>query len=448
MKLTFCGGQNEVTGSNYMLESQNVKILIDCGLHQGSNEADTLNFKPFAYDPKDIAAVFITHSHLDHIGLLPKLVKAGFHGMIYSTGATKDFAEVMLNDSEHLLLREAERKAMPPLYVQADIDRVMDHWRGIQYHAPIAVGPYTVTLYDAGHILGSACIEVKAEGKTIVFSGDLGNFPAPIIKTTEMLKGADYCLVESTYGDRVHEDPKERRELLEDTIEDTVKSGGTLIIPTFAMERTQELLFQLHNLVEEKRIPRIPVYIDSPLAIKLTAIYKKHESYFNTATENIVRSGDDIMNFPGLHMTLTGEQSKEINNVPPPKVIVAGSGMSNGGRVQYHELRYLSDPKNTILFVGYQAQGTLGRQLLDGAPEVTIMGERVEVRAKRVNIPGYSAHADQPRLLQWVGSMRETLKKVYVVQGEKDSSETLSAKIRDTMAIATEVPEPGESVEL
>jgi metallo-beta-lactamase family protein len=448
MKLTFLGGAEEVTGSNYLLESGGQKILIDCGLHQGSHMASEENYKPFAYNPREITAVFITHSHLDHIGLLPKLVKDGFAGTIYSTSATKDFAALMLADSEHLLTAEAEHAARPALYSQPDIDRAMERWKGISYHESIFVGPFTVTLFNAGHILGSACVQVQTESKTIVFSGDLGNYPEPIIKPTEMLQGADYCLVESTYGDRVHEDPEKRREMLEDTIENTVRSGGTLVIPTFAMERTQELLFQLHQLFEEKRIPKVPVFIDSPLAIKLTAVYKKHEDYFNKETENIVRSGEDILNFPGLHLTLTTEQSKEINDVPPPKIVIAGSGMSNGGRILHHELRYLPDPKNTILFVGYQAEGTLGRQILEGAEEVKIFSETVPVRAKRVNIPGYSAHADQPRLIAWVNSMRETLKQVFVVQGEANASQVLAAKIRDTLAIPAQVPKPGESVEL
>ena len=391
----------------------------------------------------------MTHSHLDHIGLLPKLEKDGFSGTIYSTGATRDFAEIMLLDSEHILGKEAEREAKPPLYVAADIERLMDHWRGIHYHEPLVIGPFTVTAFDAGHILGSASYKIEAEGKTIAFSGDLGNTPAPIIKPTEPPTGeVDYCLVESAYGDRTHENEDTRREELENAIENTVRAGGTLVIPTFAMERTQELLYQMHTLFQEKRIPRVPVFIDSPLAIKLTVVYKKYESYFNTETQHIAKSGDDILNFPGLRLTLTTEQSKEINDVPPPKVVIAGSGMSNGGRILHHEIRYLPDPKSTILFVGYQAQGTLGRQILDGAREVTIFGEAVAVRANVVNIPGYSAHADQPRLLRWVGAMRQTLKKVFIVQGEQESSSVLAAKIRDTMAIDAEVPKTEESVEL
>ncbi|MGC9598927.1 MAG: MBL fold metallo-hydrolase [Minisyncoccia bacterium] len=448
MKLTFYGGVGEVTGANYLLESglPVTKIMVDCGLHQGSHYAERRNFDPFPYDPKDAAAVFITHSHLDHTGRLPSLVRAGFHGTVYSTAATKDFAELMLLDSEHILQTEAEREKKPPLYTTEDIMQLRTRWRGLRYHEPVTVGAFTAELFDAGHILGSASIRIKAEGKTIVFSGDLGNSPSPIIQPTEKLSEADYCVIESTYGDRVHENVDKRREQLEDVVEDTVKSGGTLMIPTFAMERTQELLYHLHQLFEEGRIPRVPVFIDSPLAIKLTAVYKKYESYFNSETAHIAKSGDDILNFPGLHLTLTTEQSKEINGVPPPKVVIAGSGMSNGGRILHHEMRYLPDPKSTILFIGYQGKGTLGREILDGAKEVRIFGTTVPVRCKKVNIPGYSAHADQPLLMAWLSPMRHSLKKVFVVQGEEGASEALAQKIRDELAVAVEVPKEKESV--
>jgi len=448
MKLSFYGGVGEATGANYILESGGTRIMIDCGLHQGSHYAEKQNFDPFPYDAKSVSAVFITHSHLDHIGRLPSLWRAGFRGTIYSTGATKDFAELMLIDSQHLLSMEAEREHKPPLYTDEDIMDVRHLWQGLRYHESVSVGPFTVELFDAGHILGSAIIRVKAEGKTVVFSGDLGNFPAPIIRPTEFIDAADYCLVESTYGDRVHANVDKRREELEDAVEDTVRSGGTLMIPTFAMERTQELLYHLHQLFGEGRIPRVPVFIDSPLAIKLTAVYKKYESYFNPETAHIARTGEDILNFPGLRLTLTTEQSKEINGVQPPKIVIAGSGMSNGGRILHHELRYLPDPKSSIIFVGYQAPGSLGRTILDGAKEVRIFGEMVPVRCKVLNIPGYSAHADQPRLLEWLSHMQRTLKKVFVVQGEERSSEILAGKIVDEMAVKAEVPKPKETVEL
>jgi len=407
-----------------------------------------MNFEPFPYDPKEISAVFVTHSHIDHIGRIPKLVKDGFRGNIYSTPATKDFAELLLLDSEHILMEEAKREKKPPLYTVDDVNSAMKLWQKRSYHEIVEAGPFRAEFFDAGHILGSAFIKIEADGKTIIFSGDLGNSPAPIIQPLEKAPYADYCLVESTYGDRVHEGVDERREALEDAIEDTVKSGGTLLIPTFALERTQELLYHMHQLFEEGRIPRVPVFIDSPLAIKLTAVYKKYERDFNKETSAVAKSGDDILNFPGLRLTLTTEQSKEINDVPPPKIIIAGSGMSQGGRILHHEIRYLPDPKSSILFVGYQAAGSLGREILDGAQEVKIFGEKVPVRCKKKMIPGYSAHADQPHLLEWIKSMRKGLKKIFVVQGEAGSSEALAHKITDELAVLAEVPKPREAVDL
>ncbi len=456
MQLTFYGGAGGVSASNYMLESvgsstslrASTKILIDCGLHQGSHYAERENFEPFKYDPKEIEAVFVTHAHVDHVGLIPKLVRDGFKGQIFSTPPTRDFAELLLLDSERILYKEAEREGKQPFYGAADVTRAMEMWKGITYHEPVAIGNFTVELFDAGHILGSSIIQVKAEGKTIVFSGDLGNSPAPIIMPTEQITAADYCLIESTYGGRVHEPADTQQELLEDAIEDTVKAGGVLLIPAFAMERTQDLLYQLNKLIEGGRVPRIPVFIDSPLAIKLTAVYKKYENYFNPETRAIIRSGEDILKFPGLRFTPTTEESKGINNVPPPKIIIAGSGMSHGGRILHHEIRYLPDPKSMILFVGYQAQGSLGRRIMEGAKSVSIFGEQVDVRCKMRVLSGYSAHADQPRLLEWLVPMRNTLKKVFVVQGEPVASEALAEAVRDDLVVETVIPKIGDSVVL
>jgi metallo-beta-lactamase family protein len=449
MQLTFYGGTGEATGANYILESGGTKIMIDCGLHQGSHYADRENFEQFAYDPKSVAAVFITHSHLDHIGRLPSLVLAGFAGTIYSTHATRDFATLMLEDSEHLLAKEAEREARPPLYIDKDIARVTGLWKGLKYHEPVEIGPFKVELYDAGHILGSAIIHVECEGKTIVFSGDLGNVPSPLIKPTEQIPAADYCLIESTYGDRVHEDVGQRREMLLGAIRDTFARGGVLMIPTFAMERTQDLLFHLHQLHEEGKLPDEPIFLDSPLAIKLTELFKKHEDAFNDKVEGLMKTeGGEILGFPDLRVTLSTDESKAINNVPAPKVIIAGSGMSNGGRILHHELRYLPDPKSEVVFVGYQAENSMGREMLDGATEVHIFGEAVPVRCQKIDIPGYSAHADQPHLLDWLSSMKGSLKRVFVVQGEQASAETLAHKIIDVFGVPAEVPHANESVTL
>jgi len=445
-KLYFYGGAKSVTGANYLLESGKEKILVDCGLRQGSHYGEHKNFEPFPYDPKEIRAVFITHAHIDHIGRLPKLFRDGFRGTIYSTPATRDFAELLLLDSHHILEEEAEREGRPELYSVEDVREVMELWRGTPYHTPINLGNFLVEFFDAGHVLGSAIIRIITEGKTIVFSGDLGNYPAPIVQPTELLDAADYCIIESTYGNRVHEDSGLRQEMLEDAIEDVVRSGGVLMIPIFALERTQEILFHLHQLFEEGRVPRVPVFVDSPLAIKVTAVYKKYEDYFNKDTYHMVRHADDILNFPGLRITPTTEESKQINGVPSPKIILAGSGMSQGGRILHHERRYLSGEKNMILFVGHQAQHSLGRQILDGATTVKIFGEIVPVRCKRRVLEAYSAHADQPRLLAWLKPMRMTLKEVFVVQGEEEQAIALAQKIRDEFAISTVIPDENQEV--
>lgn len=448
MQLTFYGGTGEATGSNYVLESGGTKIMIDCGLHQGGSYASHENFEPFAYDPKSIAAVFITHSHLDHIGRVPQLVRAGYDGPIYSTEATRGFAELMLEDAEHQLAHEAERENQQPLYTAQDIIRALGLWKGFGYHEPVTVGPFTIEAYDAGHILGSASYRITAEGKTIVFSGDLGNIPSPLIKATEHIPSADYCLVESTYGDRVHDDVGQRREMLLNAINETYRAGGVLMIPTFAMERTQDLLYHFHQLSDEHKLPDEPIYLDSPLAIKLTELFRKHEDAFNDKAETLVKKGEDVLTFPELKVTLTTEESKAINAVPAPKIIIAGSGMSNGGRILHHEMRYLPDPKSEIIFVGYQAEGTLGRELLGGAGEVRIFGEPIAVHCRKIDIPGYSAHADQPHLIEWLSSMKDSLKKIFVVQGDPPSSQALAAKAKGQLGVETEVPTAGESVVL
>ena len=446
MKIIFYGGAGSVTGSNYMIESGNSRIMVDCGMAQGSSFAEKENFEPFAYDPSSVQAIFITHAHIDHTGKLPKIAKAGFAGKIYSTPPTRDFAELLLIDSEHVLAEEAQKNGLPQLYTGEDVEAAMNLWEGVPYHKSVQVGDFKVTFYDAGHILGSATIKIEAEGKSIVFSGDLGNYPAPIIHNTEALPETDYCVIESTYGARVHEDTSKREGELEDVMEDIARKGGVLMIPAFAMERTQELLYHFHELISQGRVPKIPIYIDSPLAIKLTAVYKKYENYFNKETFMLVKSGEDILNFPGLHMTLTVEQSKEINDVPPPKIIMAGSGMSNGGRIRHHERRYLPDPRSIILFVGYQAVGTLGRAILEGAKIVRLFGEEVAVRCEIRTITAYSAHADQPRLLAWLKPREKELKKVFVVQGEEGSSEALAEKIKEDLGIVSYVPKGKEEV--
>lgn len=439
-----------VSGSNFLLEDGESKILVDCGLRQCPRYCNIQNFDKFPYDPASIDAVLLTHAHIDHIGRVPKLYKLGFRGKIYSTAPTKDFARHLLTDSMRILAREAREQKVEPIYSQEDIDGVMGLWEGVGYHEKVQAGIFEAEFYDAGHVLGSSFIVVTAkDGKKVVFSGDLGNSPAPLIQPLETIEDADYVLIDSTYGGRVHEDIKTRRGTLEDTIEETIKSGGVLMIPAFALERTQEILFDLNELVENGRIPQVPVFIDSPLAIKLTDVYKKYakdEKYFNKDAIALGNAGDAIFHFPGLELTLKTEESKAIANVPAPKVIIAGAGMSNGGRIVHHEKRYLGDPKNTILFVGYQAENSLGRRILDGNKKVRIHGREIAVRARVKAIGAYSAHADQPALLEWLRPMRKNLKKVFMVHGEEDQMQALSTKIRDEIAVDTAIPSEGDEV--
>jgi len=450
MKLTFHGAAKMVSGSNYLLEDGDTKILVDCGLQQGSNFCEKQNFEPFPYNPAEIDAVFVTHAHIDHIGRIPKLYKDGFRGKIYSTQPTKDFAQYLLLDSMHILAGDAEDFGKPPIYEEQDVKGALSLWDGVPYHKAIPVDVFSGEFHDAGHVLGSSFIVITSkDDKRIVFSGDLGNSPAPLINPLETIDSADYVLMESTYGGRVHEDVKARKGLLEDTIEETVKAGGILMIPAFALERTQELLFELNELVENGRIPKLPVFLDSPLAIKLTGVYRKYakdETYFNKEAIALGHTDDAIFDFPGLEVTLKTEQSKAILHSPSPKVIIAGAGMSQGGRIVHHEKNYLGDPKNTILFVGYQAKNSPGRRILDGESSIKIHREEVPIRAKVKAIGGYSAHADQPALVEWLKPMRKNLTKLFLVHGEEDQMDILSQKVRDQLVIDVEIPSPGQEV--
>jgi metallo-beta-lactamase family protein len=456
MKLTFCGGAGVVTGANYLLEIADAsrpggvrKILIDCGLAQGSHFLEALNYEPFPFNPAEISEVFVTHAHIDHTGRLAKLVRDGFTGTVYSTPPTRDFAELLLLDSQHILEAEAEKIGRVPLYEERHIGDLMLKWKGVQYHEPIKLGEgIMVRLYSAGHILGSASIYIEAEGKSIVFSGDLGNQPAPLIGPAECPTKADYCVMESAYGDRNHEDLTNRYQKLERVALETIREGGVLMIPAFALERTQILLLELHQMLEKRQLPRVPIFIDSPLAIKLTSIYNLYRAYLRPELANHFTSMDQLFRFPGLRMTATVDDSKAINRAPNPKIIIAGSGMSNAGRILHHEVRYLGDPKNTLLIFGYQAEGSLGRRLLDGVKVVHILGQEIHVRAHIKAIGGYSAHADQSQLMQWVRPLAGNVKKVFLVQGEGRAAAVLAGKITEELGIPAEVPAPGESLTL
>lgn len=446
VKIKFCGGTGSVTGSNFLLEANGKKILIDCGLTQGIKLADTINWDDFSYDPKEIDFLIITHAHVDHIGRIPKLIKEGFNGIIYSTLPTKSLAIFMLEDTMNILSKNREYD-LESIYNPDNLKKAMSLWQGYEYNKRIKITEnFDFTFQNAGHILGSAMIEFVLNNKKIVFTGDLGNSPSPLLPDTEKLNDIDYLVMESVYGDRNHESRDDRRKYLEKVIEDNYKRKGTLIIPTFSLERSQELLFELNDLVENKRIPPMPIFFDSPLAIRLTEVFKQYKNYFNEQAQKVMSIDQHIFDFPGLHSTLRTEDSKKINEVPNPKVIIAGSGMSSGGRIVHHERHYLPDPNNTILLIGYQAVGTPGRLIQEGAKTVRITGEDVSVRAHVATIHGYSGHKDSDGLLNFVEDTMETLKKVFVVMGEPKSSMFLVQKLRDNLGVNAYAPSMGDSV--
>jgi len=454
MKLHFYGAAKMITGSNYLLETNNSKILIDCGLFQGGRKTEKKNEEPFSYSPKEIDFVLITHAHLDHIGRLPKLIENGFKGEILSTKPTKDFTRLILEDSQKILREKARRAGVVPLVGEECVKKIMGMFRTVEYDDLTKINEeISVCFREAGHVLGSSLIEVEADNKKIIFSGDLGSRKISTLREPAIIKNADYVIMESTYGDRVHEEEQECKDMIEDIVEEAVSRGGTLMIPSFALERTQQLLYHFNELVENKRIPQIPIFVDSPLAIKLTNIYKQYPEYYNKKTNLLVKSGDDIFKFPGLKFTLLTEESKEINNIAPPKIIIAGAGMSQGGRIIHHEARYLSDPKNTLLIVTYQAKGTLGRKILEGAAQIKILDKIIPVKAKIEHINGYSSHADQKDLMNWISntispSSSKRPKKIFICHGEEEPANALGQHIKDNLGLSIQVPEMGEIVEL
>lgn len=449
MKLKFYGAAGEVTGSNHILEGDGVSVMIDCGFFQGVKVCDDKNNEKFPYNPATIDALFVTHAHLDHIGRIPKLMNEGFKGRIYSTPPTRDIAKLMLEDTLRVITREAKTDGHEPLYHEDAVKKAFEHWEAIPYDKDVVFkNDLHVRFRDAGHILGSAMIEMTRGGKKLIFSGDLGNSPSPLMPDTALLSDVDYLVMEAVYGDRVHEDLEERANHLKNVILETIARGGTLMIPAFSIERTQDLLFELNEMVEGNKIPEVPVFVDSPLAIKVTEVFSDSKSYFNKDIQNTIRGGDDIFKFPKLRFTESSQDSIAIKDVPNPKIIIAGSGMSNGGRILHHERNYLGDPKSTLLLVGYQAVGTLGRSLQEGMKSVRIFDEDVPVRAKVVTIQGYSAHKDMNALLEFVTEMQGSLKKVFVVHAELGAGLFFAQRVRDYLGVDARVPKSGDEIEI
>ncbi len=449
MKLTFLGAAREVTGSCYMVETKQARVLVDCGMFQGCEFCEARNFEEIFLHAGTVDAVFITHAHLDHTGRLPRLIKGGFKGKIYATGPTIDLMKLVLEDAYHIMEENHRRNARPMLYEEQDVAQVLKRCVPTEYSHSVRMGDLMVRFREAGHIFGSAFIEIREQGGAkLAFSGDLGHANVPILRATAQLSEMDAVVMESTYGSRVHEDEGSRSDKLQELVQQTIHQEGTLLIPAFAIERTQQLLYEMNELVQEGRLPKVNVYLDSPMAIRATRVIRSYPEYYDPVALKKVTHGDDLFDFEGLHLCETRDESKEINFVPPPKIIISGAGMMNGGRILHHLVRYLGNEKNTVLIIGYQAQGTLGRKLFSGEKTVEVLGERIQVRAAVKSIGAYSAHADQPTLLNWIRSASALPKHIFCTHGEEGTAIELAERITNELGIQAHAPRLGESVEL
>jgi len=463
VKLSFLGAAQNVTGSRYMVEANGQRLLVDCGLYQ-ERDLRGRNWDPFPVPPESIDAVLLTHAHLDHCGLLPKLVREGFHGKVLCTPATSEIAQIVLMDSAHLQEEDAEYKRKRheregrrgpylemPLYTAADAEAVFPHFKSVQYEEPVqVVRGMEAIFYDAGHILGSSAIKIKVsqngEERAILFSGDLGRWNIPIIQDPTLVDQADYILVESTYGDRLHKEQSTINEDLHEVIDSTRKADGNIVIPSFAVERAQEVLYRLNELLMQNRIPHLPVFIDSPMAISVTEVFEHHPELFDEQMTKLMLQRKSPFDFPGLKMTRSVTESKAINDIKGPVIIIAGSGMCTGGRIKHHLVHNISRPQSTILFVGYQAVGTLGRHIVDGAKEVRIFGQMHPVTATVTQIHGFSAHADRDELLRWLSGLQKPPRHVFVTHGEPEAALHFASFVKEKRGWETSVPRYGEAV--
>ena len=474
MKITFLGAAKTVTGSNFLVETEDSKFLVDCGMYQGQAEEEYENEAPFDFNVGEIDFVLLTHAHIDHSGRIPKLYNEGYRNPIYAHKATCDLCSLMLPDSGHIQEMEVEwknrkrkrkgEKPLPPMYTAEDAAKCLELFRQTQYDQIIEITPKIhVRFNDAGHMLGSSIIEVwsneNGEEVKAVFSGDIGNNDIPLLSEPTMISDTDYLVMESTYGNRLHMRNENKAETFLKIISETINGGGNVIIPSFAVGRTQEILFELDKIKDSKNdeeflkeyetLMKTPVYVDSPLAISATEVFKENMELFDEETQAEIEKGNNPLEFPGLHFTVTADESKSLNENGVPSIIISASGMCDVGRIKHHLKHNLWDPKNTILFVGYQAPGTLGYSIVNGAKKVKIFGEEVAVNARIEYIEGYSGHADQEWLMNFVYSFNNKKPKhIFLVHGEEESQNTLKQKIEEEAKIPVTIPNYGDTYEL
>ncbi len=473
MKITFLGATKTVTGSNYLIEAAGKKFLVDCGMWQGKAELEEENYQEFEFDPKEIDFMLLTHAHIDHSGRIPKLYKEGYRNKIYAHKATCDLCTLMLPDSGHIQEQESEWKnrkrirkgeePREPLYTAEDALRCLEIFEPVKYDEIIDITPEIHARFnDAGHMLGSSIIElwVEEEGKRIktVFTGDLGNNDIPLLNEPTMIEDTDYLIMESTYGSRLHIRNDNKAEDFLNIVAETLDNGGTVVIPSFAVGRTQEILYEIDKLKDIKKdeefrrkyktLMKTPVYVDSPLAISATEVFKENMDLFDEETQKEISKGENPLEFPGLKFTMTAEESKALNEDPTPSIIISASGMCDVGRIKHHLKHNLWNPKSTILFVGYQAPGTLGYNIVNGAEKVKIFGEEIAVNARVEYIEGYSGHADQEGLMNFIYSFIEKPKHIFLVHGEEESEEVLKNKIEQDTKLPVTIANFGETYDL